>query len=109
MCIRDSNASDYGSPADRTRWWAVVFDIHPRSGEAVKTMFHTLLSSMKMQKSDPGDFLLSDAALATQCRSLVPQQRDLAHRPASKKAKVDTSNWKTSHEQAFSEFGAEWP
>jgi site-specific DNA-cytosine methylase len=42
------NARDYGSAAERVRYWFVVFDIRPEYGTTVKSLFQQIFNNLKL-------------------------------------------------------------
>ncbi|CAK0882438.1 unnamed protein product, partial [Prorocentrum cordatum] len=103
------DAKSYGSPASRSRWWCLIWDIPNYLSDHVTSNFLSVLGEMKTDMINPGEFLLSKNELAKFCEGIIEAAPSAAaHGPAPKKGKTD-ANWKSVHESAFLQHGVEWP
>lgn len=97
------NCRDYGSAAERIRWWVTIFDIPPGvGGDMAKANFLRIFSSLKIPSLPVEDFLLSDELIEAASEPLGTNDG------SAKRAKGDV-NWKNVHEKAYSEMQMRWP
>ena len=104
MIILD--ALEYASPANRKRWWCVVFDIPPNVSReyGLERKFYELLNCLKIPPRPVEDCLLDHDALETACAQL-PYGLTL---PPPKRKCEDVS-WKLVHESICLKFKLQWP
>ena len=50
MIPLEFSACDYGSPAERVRWWCIILDIPPEHAARAKDLFFTVLNSIKQKR-----------------------------------------------------------
>ena len=100
------HAPDWGSPAERTRWWCVVWDVPPHVGKAlrIEQKFLSALRAMRCEPLPPTCALMSPTELEAICDS----QPFGVDRPPAKRNTPDVG-WKLVHEQLFLEHGYHWP
>lgn len=99
------SAMDYGSAAERVRWWAVIFDIPACHSKEVKDRFHEILAALKIGAFPVDAFLLQDAVIASICEPLILGDS------VAKRQKTDSApaQWKMTHETAFMQHDLLWP
>ena len=102
--VVEFNASDYGSRADRARWWALIFDAPTKLKAAITQNFNEVFVNLKLPAFPIERFLIQPSDLERRCSSLP---YGTSQRPSTRH--VAEPEWKQIHEQLFLENGLTWP
>ena len=97
------NSANYGSAADRVRWWALVIDALPKLYKnIISANFEDTFAALTMDSMDIGEFMLGDE---DEFMAWTAEQ------PLDKKKKGGKAepDYTVEHEQIYLVHGIKWP